>query len=153
LQKETMMPIFIRPVVAVSLCAAAALFAVAGFAASDKPAPDDQDTIVIKVIKTRGATEGAPTPPAPPGEPIVSVTSCDRGARAVDTASETKSDDGTITKSRVILCNKGSQTPQDVAQRLTKARQKIVKGNELDGALKAKVLAALDQQIAQAKTR
>jgi hypothetical protein len=105
------------------------------------------------VIKHKGDPKTAPATPTPPGDTSVHVTSCESGARTVDTMSESKGADGTITKSRVILCAKGDKGPQDLAQRLSKARQKIADGTELDAAIKAKVLAALDQQIASAKAR
>ena len=141
-----------KPLATAALVAMLAVYA-KGHASVDKPSADDSDTVIIKVIKHSGDPKTAPTTPTPPGDTSVHVTSCEGGARTVDTMSESKDANGTITKSRVIVCAKGDKGPQDLAQRLSKARQKIADGTELDAALKAKVLAALDQQIARAKAR
>jgi hypothetical protein len=141
-----------KPLATAALIAMLAVYAT-GHASVDKPSADDSDTVIIKVIKHKGDPKTAPATPTPPGDTSVHVTSCESGARTVDTMSESKGADGTITKSRVILCAKGDKGPQDLAQRLSKARQKIADGTELDAAIKAKVLAALDQQIASAKAR
>ncbi len=140
----------LKPLAATALVAMLAVYAT-GNAAVDKPSADD--AMVIKIIKRSVDAKAAPAMPSSPGEPSVHVTNCEGGARTVDTQSESKDADGTVTKSRVILCAKGSKNPEDLAQRLTQARQKIADGTELDAAIKAKVLAAIDEQIARAKAK
>lgn len=122
------------------------------FAAGDTtPAPghtaDDPHTMIIKVVTANGsdaATTMSDDGPAP----------CKAGAEAVNTTSETVEADGKKRVSRIIMCRKDGGSPADqasIAKHLEDARKRIADSNDLADDTRAKVLAALDAEIAKLK--
>ncbi len=123
---------------------ALAAFAAPGFAhphESDDAKVETHETRVVKIIR-HGGKPGD-------GTQATVIASCDGPAKKFETEAESKSADGKVTKSRVILCSKGGLDNATLAERLKKARASLAEEKELGGEAKAKALAALDAEIAR----
>jgi hypothetical protein len=129
-----------------------ALLALAGpvVAADGDPKAEQNETVIVKVIKHRQDGTREDDKAFSEGATVKMLENCGAGKR-VETDTETKGDKGEIRRTRVILCAKGTHDSKAMVEHLEATRKRMAEETELSAEERAKVLAALDAEIARAK--
>jgi hypothetical protein len=129
-----------------------ALLALAGpvIASDGDPKAAQNETVIVKVIKHRQDGKPADDKAFSEGATVRMLEKCGAGKK-VETDTETKSDNGEIRRTRVVLCSKGTHDSKAMIEHLEATRKRMAAETQLTAEERTKVLAALDAEIARAK--